>query len=238
MSIVHGSCDGVFETKDTKVKINGARKRRKNIKFDAVGGGMKRSLDIILATVGLVLLSPLFLLVSIAVKLSSSGPVLFGHTRIGYGGETFKCWKFRSMAANGQEILERHFNDFPEDKQEWDANRKLQNDPRVTWFGKILRTYSVDELPQLLNVLLGQMSLVGPRPVVQDELNFYGSNADFYLRTRPGITGLWQTSGRSDVDYSQRVSLDTEYVNNWSHWQDFKIILRTIPAVLSAEGSY
>lgn len=204
----------------------------------ALGGRIKRVLDVSLALVALVILSPLFVMVSLAVRSTSKGPVLFGHTRVGFGSATFRCWKFRTMVSDGEGVLEQHFQAFPGERFEWETNRKLKNDPRVTWIGNILRVYSVDELPQLLNVLRGDMSIVGPRPVVLDELKMYGSSAALYLGTRPGITGLWQTSGRSDIGYGDRVSLDCDYVNNWSIWKDCKIILKTIPTVIAAEGSY
>jgi exopolysaccharide production protein ExoY len=204
----------------------------------ALGGWLKLSFDVMAALCALIILSPLFVLTALAVKLSSPGPVLFGHTRVGYGGRTFKCWKFRSMVTNGDEVLEKYLAAHPDERDEWISNRKLRNDPRVTRIGAVLRTYSVDELPQVINVLMGEMSLVGPRPVVWDELAMYGPAASIYLQTRPGITGLWQVSGRSDASYDQRVSFDTNYVQNWSLVQDLSIIARTIPAVLSAKGSY
>lgn len=204
----------------------------------AVGGRVKRALDITLASVGLILLLPLFVLVALAVKLTSPGPVLYGHSRIGFRGRTFRCWKFRSMVCDGDAVLEAHFQSHPEDRREWEVNRKLREDPRVTKLGAVLRAYSVDELPQLLNVLRGDMSFVGPRPVVREELENYGADAMHYLNTRPGITGLWQISGRSDVSYDQRVALDSAYVRNWSFGADCLIILKTIPAVVAAKGSY
>ncbi|MEE9429265.1 MAG: sugar transferase [Paracoccaceae bacterium] len=205
---------------------------------NVLGGGIKRSLDVVFSLMGIVFLSPLFLLITALLKLTSPGPVLFGHSRVGFDGTSFRCWKFRSMVTDGDAVLQRHFEKHPNERREWVANRKLKNDPRVTWIGKVLRAYSVDELPQLLNVLIGNMSIVGPRPVVKDELENYGSSANIYLSTRPGLTGLWQTSGRSNTCYDRRVSLDTEYVKTWSVWQDFKIIFKTIPTVIAAEGSY
>ncbi len=204
----------------------------------AIGGITKRYFDIVLSSVCLVMLAPLFCLVALAVKLSSRGPVLYGHERVGHGGQMFKCWKFRTMCVDGDATLEAYLQDNPNERQEWETNRKLRNDPRVTRIGAVLRMTSVDELPQALNVLRGEMSMVGPRPVVQDELEKYGNAAALYLRARPGITGLWQVSGRSDVGYDQRVSLDSQYVVNWSLAHDIGIILRTIPAVISTKGSY
>ncbi len=238
MSIVDSADLTILEAEAARFAKPALTTQTKAAKMYVLGGGFKRALDILIAALGLIILSPLILLVSASLKLTSTGPVLYGHTRIGFGGKTFRCWKFRSMVTNGDAVLAHHFKEFPGDLLEWQRNRKLRDDPRVTWIGHILRTYSVDELPQLLNVLSGEMSLVGPRPVVQDELELYGTSARLYLSTRPGITGLWQISGRSNVGYAHRVSLDTEYVNNWSLWQDLKIIMKTIPAVLKAQGSY
>lgn len=236
MSIVDSGDITVFDGEEFQKPDTAAGRFR--VGKMALGGGIKRSLDVVLSLIGILILLPLFLLVSAALKITSPGPVLFGHARIGYAGESFRCWKFRSMVTNGDDVLARHFEQYPAERHEWETNRKLKNDPRVTRLGRSLRAYSVDELPQLLNVLLGNMSLVGPRPVVKDELEIYGPQAEIYLSTRPGITGLWQTSGRSDVGYNQRITLDTEYVTNWSIWRDIKIMFKTIPTVISAEGSY
>ncbi len=204
----------------------------------ALGGRVKRTFDILAAAFALTFLLPLFALVAVAVKLSSRGDVLYGHVRIGHAGREFRCWKFRTMVSDGDAVLERYLADHPDERDEWVKNRKLRNDPRVTRIGAVLRAYSVDELPQIINVLAGEMSLVGPRPVVQDELEMYGPAASHYLGTRPGITGLWQVSGRSDTSYEQRITFDTNYVLNWSLIGDFAIMFRTIPAVLSSKGSY
>jgi exopolysaccharide production protein ExoY len=177
-------------------------------------------------------------MIAALVKFSDNGPVLYGHRRIGHNGRTFKCLKFRTMAVNGDEILRNYLRDNPQAAEEWRATRKLKNDPRVTVVGTVLRKLSLDELPQLLNILRGEMSVVGPRPVVDEELNLYDSFAAFYLRTRPGLTGLWQISGRNDVSYESRIAFDTQYVQNWSLLGDVAIIVRTIPAVCMARGSY
>ncbi len=202
-----------------------------------IGGIAKRTLDTTFALICIILFSPLFLLVALAIKLTSPGPVLFGHTRIGHNGARFRCWKFRTMVTDGDTVLERHLASHPSAQAEWQETRKLRHDPRVTRLGQALRDYSVDELPQLLNVFLGQMSLVGPRPVVHDELERYGHAAEAYLAARPGITGLWQTSGRSDTTYEHRVALDRRYVSEWTFALDCLIILRTIPVVLGAKGA-
>lgn len=202
------------------------------------GGLAKRSFDITAAALALLLFSPIFIMIAALVKFSDNGPVLYGHRRIGHNGRTFKCLKFRTMAVNGDEVLRNYLRDNPQAAEEWRATRKLKNDPRVTVVGTVLRKLSLDELPQLLNILRGEMSVVGPRPVVDEELNLYDSFAAFYLRTRPGLTGLWQISGRNDVSYESRIAFDTQYVQNWSLLGDVSIIVRTIPAVCMARGSY
>lgn len=204
----------------------------------ALGGWSKRITDSVLAGAALIAFLPLFVLLALAIKMSSPGPVLFGHERIGLRGEKFRCWKLRTMVTNGDTVLEAHLAAHPEARREWIETRKLIQDPRVTPLGEVLRKYSVDELPQLINVLRGEMSFVGPRPVVDDELQRYGPHAQAYLSARPGITGLWQTSGRSDTSYEYRVALDDRYVRDWSFGEDIRILLRTIPVVLRARGSY
>lgn len=204
----------------------------------ALGGRSKRLIDSILAGLAVVALLPLFSLLFLAIKLGSPGPVLFGHERVGLRGKKFRCWKLRTMVTNGDAVLQAHLAANPDAAHEWNETRKLTNDPRVTPLGLILRKYSVDELPQLINVLRGEMSFVGPRPVVDDELERYGPHAQAYLSARPGITGLWQTSGRSDTSYENRVALDDRYVRDWSFAEDIRILFRTIPVVLGARGSY
>ncbi|MGL4237187.1 sugar transferase [Tabrizicola sp.] len=204
---------------------------------DSVGGVGKRALDFGLALTALVLLMPLMLGVALMVKLTSRGPVFFGHERIGFAGRRFRCWKFRTMVVDGDRVLEEHFRRFPSERAVWLAERKLCNDPRITPLGAVLRKLSVDELPQLFNILMGQMSLVGPRPVVADELGNYQQSAGHYLRTRPGLTGLWQVSGRNDACYRKRVALDRVYVRRWSMLLDLSIMLKTVPAVLSSRGA-
>jgi exopolysaccharide production protein ExoY len=203
-----------------------------------VGGIYKRCFDVAGAIAGIMLLSPLLLMLAALVKLTDGGRVFYGHPRIGRNGEVFRCLKFRTMVENGDEVLAVHFARNPRSREEWLATRKLQDDPRVTRVGQVLRKLSLDELPQLFNILAGHMSFVGPRPVVKDELELYGPAADHYLRTRPGLTGLWQVSGRNDVSYGTRIAFDTHYVENWSFLADLKIIAMTIPAVISSRGSY
>jgi len=202
------------------------------------GGLAKRSFDITAASLALILFSPIFLMIAALVKFTDNGPIFYGHRRIGHNGRTFKCLKFRTMAVNGDLILRNYLNANPQAAEEWRATRKLKFDPRVTVVGTVLRKLSLDELPQLINILRGEMSVVGPRPVVDEELNLYDSFAAYYLRTRPGLTGLWQISGRNDVSYESRIAFDTQYVQNWSLIGDFAIIVKTIPAVCMARGSY
>jgi|UniRef100_Q11KM2 exopolysaccharide production protein ExoY len=202
------------------------------------GGLLKRSFDITGALCALILFSPLFLLLAALVKFSDGGSVFYGHSRIGRGGRPFHCLKFRTMREDGEAVLKAYLDENPEARAEWEATRKLKNDPRVTAAGAVLRKLSLDELPQLLNILAGEMSIVGPRPVVQDELERYGTAAVFYLKSRPGLTGLWQVSGRNDVSYAARVAFDRQYVENWSLTQDIYIIAKTVPAVCLSRGSY
>jgi len=203
-----------------------------------IGGILKRGFDIAGALAGIVLISPLLMMLAALVKLSDGGSVVYGHSRIGHNGTTFRCWKFRTMVQNGDEVLRAHLAANPREREEWNATRKLQNDPRVTRVGAVLRKLSLDELPQIVNILRGEMSFVGPRPVVKEELELYGKAATFYLRSRPGLTGLWQVSGRNDVSYDTRVAFDRHYVENWSFASDLKILIRTVPAVFSSRGSY
>jgi exopolysaccharide production protein ExoY len=197
-----------------------------------LGGLAKRAIDVTLAGLLLLLSVPIMLLVAAAIRLLMGGPVVFGHKRVGCRGRAFVCYKFRTMAGNAQELLQRHLAENPDAAREWQATRKLSNDPRVTALGRFLRKSSLDELPQLLNVLNGDMSLIGPRPIVPDEMAHYGRHAHTYLCARPGITGMWQTNGRSSVSYRTRVACDRYYVRHWSLRLDLKLLLKTIPAVL------
>jgi exopolysaccharide production protein ExoY len=203
-----------------------------------LGGAVKRAIDIVLAAGGLAFFAPLFGLVACLVKLSDGGPVFYRHSRVGHGGRQFDCLKFRTMAVDADEILERHLATSPAAAQEWLETRKLKADPRITAVGLALRKMSVDELPQLINILRGEMSIVGPRPIVSEEIAKYGPQVEVYWSTRPGLTGLWQISGRNDKTYEDRVGLDCNYVQNWSLSKDLVILVRTIPAVLSSRGCY
>jgi undecaprenyl-phosphate galactose phosphotransferase len=185
----------------------------------------------------LLLLSPVFALLIYKVGRDGGKP-FFGHTRIGQGGKPFQCYKFRSMVVNAQEVLVKLLANDPMAKAEWDRDFKLKNDPRVSQLGAFLRRSSLDELPQLWNVFMGHMSLVGPRPIVQAELDRYGDDKDYYLMAKPGMTGLWQVSGRNDVDYATRVYLDSWYVKNWSLWSDIAILFKTVSVVTKRSGAY
>ena len=198
----------------------------------------KRALDIIGAGIGLVLLSPFFLIVALMVR-ADGGPAFFAHQRVGRGGKLFGCLKFRSMVIDSQARLEALLATDPAARAEWEATRKLKNDPRITRIGRFLRSTSLDELPQLINVLRGEMSLVGPRPVQEAEIDrYYGASAAHYMAVRPGITGLWQVSGRSETSYESRVALDVSYVSRPSMLADLSILLRTPFAVLSRRGAH
>jgi lipopolysaccharide/colanic/teichoic acid biosynthesis glycosyltransferase len=202
------------------------------------GGHLKRWFDLLAACVLLFALLPLLLFVALVIFSTERGPVLYGHDRIGYKGRRFRCLKFRSMVPDADIVLARHLADNPVARAEWDACQKLRHDPRITPLGRFLRTTSLDELPQLFNVIRGDMSLVGPRPIVHAEMVRYGKRIEAYTCARPGITGLWQVSGRSDVDYGSRVMLDSHYVSTWSLPGDVLILLRTVKVVFSQSGSY
>lgn len=197
----------------------------------------KRMFDFTAAAGGLIALSPLLLTVALIVYLGDRGPSLYGHKRVGRHGRQFKCLKFRSMVRDGDAVLARHLAENPEAEIEWRDTQKLIDDPRVTAIGKFLRKTSIDELPQLWNVLVGEMSLIGPRPITRSELDRYGKARRYYLLVRPGITGLWQVSGRSSTTYERRVELDRNYLENWSYERDAMILLKTVPAVLKSEGA-
>ncbi len=197
-----------------------------------IGGFWKRAMDIVVAALGLVLLSPLMVTVAVLIRLTMGGPVLFGHRRIGHDGRVFRCYKFHTMIVDAHEALRQYLASKPQAEKEWRETHKLRNDPRITPLGRFLRKASIDELPQLVKVLRGDMSCVGPRPIVADELARCGGNAPDYLQARPGLTGAWQVSGRSSLRYADRVALDAEYVRCWSIWKDLLILVKTIPAVM------
>lgn len=202
---------------------------------DRVG---KRVLDLLGAAVLLVVLLPVILVVALAVAVTSRGPILFGHTRIGKDGQPFTCWKFRTMVEDAEERLLALLESCPKKKAEFAENHKLKDDPRITPIGGFLRRSSLDELPQLVNVLLGHMSLVGPRPVVAAELPRYGEHAGHYLAVRPGVSGPWQVGGRSETTFEERVEMDVAYVEGMSFWGDIKYLLRTVVAVVKRVGAH
>jgi len=197
----------------------------------------KRACEILLALAMLVALLPLFLIFALIIRLDG-GPTFYGQVRVGRGGRPFRCLKFRSMVHNADKVLADLLARDSEAASEWARDFKLKNDPRITKLGRFLRSSSLDELPQLLNVLRGEMSFVGPRPIVEAEIERYREDIDLYYLVRPGITGLWQISGRNDVTYDERVAFDVKYVLNWSLKFDLMILLKTLPAVLKKSGAY
>lgn len=198
----------------------------------------KYSFDFFCTLLGTIVISPLLLVIAAAIYLDSPGKVIFKHTRIGKNGKAFGCYKFRTMCMDADKKLAELLATSPAAKEEWERDFKLKDDPRVTKIGKFLRKTSLDELPQIFNVLKGEMSLVGPRPVVQAELAKYGEYLDDYLMVRPGITGMWQVNGRSDTTYEERVHMDSWYVRNWSIWIDVMLLWRTVKSVIKCEGAY
>ncbi|HIK45285.1 MAG TPA: undecaprenyl-phosphate galactose phosphotransferase WbaP [Leptolyngbyaceae cyanobacterium M65_K2018_010] len=198
----------------------------------------KACLDLVLTTLIGAGLLPLIGLIALLIKLDSPGPVFYGQKRLGRDGNAFVAWKFRSMVPQADQVLEEFFQANPALRRQWHRDHKLRYDPRVTRVGRFLRRTSLDELPQLWNVLRGEMSLVGPRPIVGEEIPRYAEKYRLYTKVLPGLTGLWQVSGRNNVSYSERVSLDAYYVRNWSVWLDIHILLRTIWVVITGEGAY
>lgn len=199
---------------------------------------LKRTFDVVAVAIGSVFAAPLIGVIALAIRLDSPGKPFYRQTRIGRDGRTFSIWKFRSMVNNSAEVLAEILATDPQARREWEATQKLVNDPRVTRVGKILRKTSLDELPQLWNVVRGEMSLIGPRPVIEEEIEKYEDRYRYYTQVRPGMTGAWQVSGRSDTSYEQRVELDTYYVRNWNIWIDIDILIKTVGVVLKREGAY
>ena len=197
-----------------------------------------RSLDIVVSATMIVVLAPLLATIALVVWFTDPGAVIFGHKRLGLGGKSFRCFKFRSMVVDAQERLDALLASDPVARAEWERDHKLKNDPRITAIGGFLRKSSLDELPQLFNVLMGTMSLVGPRPIVFDEIRRYGRYFTDYCAVRPGVTGLWQCSGRSDVSYRRRVAMDVTYVRSASLKLNLGLLLKTIPSVIKSHGSY
>ncbi len=200
---------------------------------------IKRVFDYILSIIIFFLVTPIMILIAIAIKINSKGPIIFYQERVGKNGRIFRCYKFRTMYEDAEERLKRLLDTDPKAKKEWEEKYKLKDDPRITLVGKFLRRTSLDELPQIINVLKGEMSIVGPRPVTKQELDrYYKELSAYYLRIPPGITGLWQVSGRNNLTYKERVALDVWYVRNWSLWLDIVILIKTIKVIFTGEGAY
>jgi len=199
---------------------------------------VKRVMDLSVVIIGGALLLPLFGVITLCVCLDSKGGCFYGHSRIGKHGRKFRMWKFRTMLQNADLVLTEYLEKYPKLKAEWEADQKLKYDPRITRIGGLLRKYSLDELPQIWNVFKGEMSLVGPRPIVDEESRRYAEKFEFYKQVKPGITGLWQVSGRNDTTYEERVQLDEQYVRSWSIWLDVYILIKTVWVVLRRDGAY
>ena len=199
---------------------------------------LKRVCDLLACGLFALLTLPLFLALMALIRLDTPGPAIFKQTRIGRGGKPFQVFKFRTMQVDAEAVLKAYLREHPEEAEEWARDQKLRHDPRVTRVGRFLRRTSLDELPQLINVLRGDMSFVGPRPIVESEIRRYGEVFSLYERVLPGITGLWQISGRNDISYKERVALDRYYITNWSVWLDWYILARTVPVVLGMRGAY
>lgn len=205
--------------------------RNKNRRFYHL---VKRMIDVVLSLFGLVLISPFVVIIAILIKIDSKGPVFFKHHRIGKNGKPFYMYKFRTMKDGAEAMI----NDFtPEQLEEWSENFKLKDDPRITRIGKFLRKTSLDELPQLINILRGDMSIVGPRPIIEVELEEYGNDKDEFLSIRPGLTGWWASNGRSEISYPERCSYELYYVRNESFWLDVKVMFLSVFSVFLHKGA-
>ena len=228
VDVVDNVIPNIHALENTEVSNENILKRQSPYRY------IKRFMDVILATIALVVLSPIFLIIAIAIKIESKGPVFFKHTRIGKNGKIIKLYKFRSMVINAEELI-KSFT--PEQMKEYKENYKLTNDPRITKIGKFLRKTSLDELPQLLNIIKGDLSIIGPRPVVTDELEKYGANTEKFLSVTPGLTGYWAANGRSCTTYEQRMQMELYYIDNLSLKMDVKVFFKTIEAVIKREGA-
>lgn len=229
MNIITGETTENIETTSLRTQSDVKTKISKKVYIK-----IKRVIDVILASVALILLSPLFAIIAIAIKIDSKGPVFFAHKRIGKNGKIIKLYKFRSMVINAEELI-KSFT--PEQMREYKENYKLTNDPRITKVGKFLRKTSLDELLQLINIINGDLSIIGPRPVVADELEKYGVNKDKFLSVTPGLTGYWAANGRSNTTYEQRMEMELYYIDNLSLKMDIKVFFKTILSVLKKEGA-
>lgn len=229
MNIITGETTENIETTSLRTQSDVKTKISKKVYIK-----IKRVIDVILASVALILLSPLFAIIAIAIKIDSKGPVFFAHKRIGKNGKIIKLYKFRSMVINAEELI-KSFT--PEQMREYKENYKLTNDPRITKVGKFLRKTSLDELPQLINIINGDLSIIGPRPVIADELEKYGTNKDKFLSVTPGLTGYWAANGRSNTTYEQRMKMELYYIDNLSLKMDIKVFFKTILSVVKKEGA-
>ena len=208
----------------------------KNLKKSFLYEITKRVIDIVGSLIGIILLSPIFLIIAVLIKIEDpNGKVFFGHKRVGYEGNLFPCWKFRTMVHNAEELLKQLT---PEQKKEYEETFKLKDDPRITKIGKFLRKTSLDELPQLVNILFGQMTIIGPRPIVTKELEKYGEYGEYLVRVKPGLSGLWQVSGRSDTSYEERVTFDMQYIVKRNIGLDLYIMFMTVVKIFKREGAY
>ncbi len=217
-----------------KSKFETAKVTRKYLENKPVYDFVKRIADIFCSAIAIILLSPLFIIISIAIKATSEGPVIFVHKRVGKNGKEIGIYKFRSMVVNADALIEKFT---PEQKEEFQKNFKLENDPRITKIGKFLRKTSLDELPQLFNILKGDLSIVGPRPIMEVETEIYGKYRDMLLSVKPGLTGFWAANGRSDTSYKKRRAMEIYYVKNRSLLFDIKIIFKTIISVFTGKGA-
>ena len=228
VDVVEDVISNIYALENTEVSNENILKRQSPYRY------IKRFMDVILATIALVVLSPIFLIIAIAIKIESKGPVFFKHARIGKNGKIIKLYKFRSMVMNAEKLI-KSFT--PEQMKEYKENYKLTNDPRITKIGKFLRKTSLDELPQLLNIIKGDLSIIGPRPVITDELKKYGTNTEKFLSVTPGLTGYWAANGRSCTTYEQRMQMELYYIDNLSLKMDVKVFFKTIEAVIKREGA-
>jgi Undecaprenyl-phosphate galactose phosphotransferase WbaP len=212
-----------------------ATSQRLNMPWNLI---LKRLMDLGTIIIGGIFAFPFLLVIAILIKLSSPGPALYKHKRLGVNGKEISIFKFRSMVTNADETLKTMLESDPELRKEWEKNYKLKDDPRITKIGRFLRRTSLDEFPQIINVLKGEMSLIGPRPITEEEIEKYGEDYNRIFSVKPGMTGLWQVSGRSDTDYNERVFYDTYYIQSWSLWLDIWILLKTVGAVVHGRGAY
>lgn len=226
---------GILVNEELRLTSGMTRTRRTNEKESKENYlQIKRMLDVIVASIGLIILAPVFLLLAIFIKINSRGSVFFAHTRIGKNGKKFKMYKFRTMYENAEQMIK---NFTPEQKKEWEENYKLKNDPRITKIGRFLRKTSLDELPQIINIIKGDLSIIGPRPIVDRELEKYGESKEKFLSVTPGLTGYWQANGRSDTTYKQRMRMELYYIDHMSPKLDAQIFFKTFKTVLKKEGA-